>query len=123
MERLERERATVAAMVRIYCRAHHGGPALCRQCQALLQYASYRLDRCPFAADKPTCAACPIHCYRAAERQRMREVMRWAGPRMLWRHPYLAIRHLLDERRDRRTARRGAARPNPGIVTAAGERE
>jgi len=29
----------------------------------------------------------------------MREVMRFAGPRMMWRHPYLAIRHLLDERK------------------------
>lgn len=123
MGRLERERATVAAMVRLYCRGHHGGRTLCRDCAALIEYADYRLDRCPFETDKPTCVACPIHCYRAAERERMREVMRYAGPRMLWRHPYLAIRHLLDERRDRRTARRGAARPNPGMVTAAGERE
>ncbi len=30
----------------------------------------------------------------------MREVMRFAGPRMLARHPYLAIRHLLDDRRE-----------------------
>ncbi|MEP0775407.1 MAG: nitrous oxide-stimulated promoter family protein [Acidobacteriota bacterium] len=115
MGRLERERKTVAAMVRIYCRAHHGGPALCQECQALLHYADYRLDRCPFAADKPTCVACPIHCYRPAERQRMREVMRFAGPRMLWRHPYLAIRHLLDERRDRRRlARREEGPEAPG---------
>jgi len=118
MDRLTRERATVAAMVRIFCRAHHGGPALCRDCAALLQYANYRLDRCPFDADKPTCVACPVHCYRPAERQRMREVMRYAGPRMLWRHPYLAIRHLLDERRDRRAARRAAARPKTAQLTA-----
>ncbi len=121
MDRLTRERATVAAMVRIFCEAHHGGPALCRDCAALLQYANYRLDRCPFEADKPTCVACPIHCYRAAERQRMREVMRYAGPRMLWRHPYLAIRHLLDERRDRRSPRRGTAQlklRRPGAATA-----
>ena len=31
--------------------------------------------------------------------RRVREMMRYAGPRMLWRHPVLAIRHLLDGRR------------------------
>lgn len=110
-------------MVRLFCRAHHGGRALCPDCAALLAYADYRLDRCPFEADKPTCVACPVHCYRPQQRQRMREVMRYAGPRMLWRHPYLAIRHLLDERRDRRAARHGAVRPNTASVTAARERE
>jgi hypothetical protein len=29
----------------------------------------------------------------------MREVMRFAGPRMLARHPFLAIMHLIDDRR------------------------
>jgi hypothetical protein len=29
----------------------------------------------------------------------MREVMRFAGPRMLARHPWLAIMHLIDDRR------------------------
>lgn len=29
----------------------------------------------------------------------MKQVMRWAGPRMLWRHPILTIRHLIDDRR------------------------
>jgi hypothetical protein len=39
------------------------------------------------------------HCYRPEMRQRVREVMRFAGPKMLLRHPLLAVRHLLDERR------------------------
>jgi hypothetical protein len=57
-----------------------------------------RLNRCPFGQDKPTCATCPIHCYKPKLRERIREVMRFAGPRMLWRHPILAIRHVLDGR-------------------------
>ncbi|MDI9444206.1 MAG: nitrous oxide-stimulated promoter family protein [Planctomycetota bacterium] len=32
-------------------------------------------------------------------RQRVKEVMQYAGPRMLLRHPVLAVRHLLDNRR------------------------
>jgi hypothetical protein len=25
--------------------------------------------------------------------------MRWAGPRMLWRHPLLTVLHLIDDKR------------------------
>jgi len=98
--RLTRERKTVTAMLRIYCRGHHGDRReLCEECAQLHAYAMCRLDRCPFGADKPACAACPIHCYKADRREQIRQVMRYAGPRMLWRHPLLAIRHLLDGRR------------------------
>jgi predicted amidophosphoribosyltransferase len=84
-------------MIGIYCRAHHGtGRELCASCDELLNYAICRLDRCPFGADKTTCARCPIHCYKPAMRERVRNVMRYAGPRMMFRHPILALRHLLD---------------------------
>ena len=58
-----------------------------------------RLEKCPFGSEKPTCATCPIHCYRPSMRERMRDVMRESGPWMLWHHPILTIRHMLDERR------------------------
>jgi hypothetical protein len=32
-------------------------------------------------------------------REQMRVVMRWAGPRMILRHPVMGIAHLIDERR------------------------
>jgi hypothetical protein len=38
-------------------------------------------------------------------RDRVKEVMRFSGPRMLLRHPILAIRHLLDGRRERGEAK------------------
>lgn len=107
--RLDRERRTVHAMLALYCRHHHGGRgSLCAECASLGAYADRRLDHCPYGPDKPTCVNCPIHCYRADERDRMREVMRFAGPRMLWRHPILAIRHLLDGRREAPEGRRQA---------------
>lgn len=92
---------TVAAMVRIYCRATHGLPrgSLCDACDALVCYADARLATCPFGREKTTCRECPVHCYRAAERTAMKDVMHYAGPRMLWRHPVLAIRHLWLERK------------------------
>lgn len=65
-----RERKTVTAMLRIFCRAHHDGrQGLCADCSQLHAYAMCRLDRCPFGAAKPTCAACPIHCYKADRRE------------------------------------------------------
>ncbi len=110
--RMARERRTLAAMVRLYCRGvHRPAPApgagykpvpteLCHSCGELLDYALARLDRCPFSgAEKPTCANCPVHCYSPEMRARVKEVMRFAGPRMLWRHPGLALLHLLDSRR------------------------
>jgi len=102
--RLARELATIRAMVGIYCRDHHGNGgtargSLCAECRGLMDYATRRLDRCVFGDDKPTCANCKVHCYTATMREQVRVVMRYAGPRMLWRHPCLAIAHVVDGRR------------------------
>jgi len=102
----------MAVMVELYCHAHHkSADALCAQCSELLHYAESRLDHCPFGAQKPTCAACPIHCYKPTQRERMRAVMRYAGPRMLWRHPVLALAHLLDQHRQPVPSGRQRGRP------------
>jgi hypothetical protein len=98
--RRAREQKTIEAMVRMYCRRHHHGMGgLCSGCGELLEYATRRLERCVFGDAKPTCANCVVHCYSADRREQIRVVMRWAGPRMLLRHPILGIRHLLDGRR------------------------
>jgi hypothetical protein len=98
--RLERERRTVESMIALYCRrVHRTGEDLCPECSELAACARRRLEKCPFGDDKPTCADCPIHCYQPAIREQIQRVMRYAGPRMLLRHPYLAIRHMLDGRR------------------------
>ena len=102
--RLRRERRTMASMVALACRdLHGGGDGLCPECAELVAYAERRIGICPFGDDKPTCASCPIHCYRPGPRERMREVMRYAGPRMIWRHPLLALWHLIDSRFHRHT--------------------
>ncbi|MCP4542946.1 MAG: nitrous oxide-stimulated promoter family protein [Chloroflexi bacterium] len=95
--RIIRENKTVQAMIHIYCRGQHGaGDELCSECSELLGYARERLVRCPFQEGKTTCANCAIHCYKHDMRERVRVVMRYAGPRMLSRHPILALLHLLD---------------------------
>jgi hypothetical protein len=98
--RRRRELLTMNAMMRMYCRHHHGGASLCDECSGLSDYARRRLERCVFGDAKPTCANCTVHCYRAGERERIRVMMRWAGPRMILRHPFLAFMHkAVDGRR------------------------
>jgi exonuclease VII small subunit len=95
--RLERERLTLEAMMRIYCRDHHGdGQQFCRECTELLAYANQRLKQCRFGANKPTCAKCPVHCYQRDRREQIKMVMRYAGPQMIWRHAILSLWHFLD---------------------------
>ncbi|MFH1918531.1 MAG: nitrous oxide-stimulated promoter family protein [Planctomycetota bacterium] len=94
---IAREKRTIRAMVEIYCQAHHdSNGAVCDDCRAVLEYAHARLDHCPFGGGKTTCAQCPIHCYKAKMRAKMKEIMRHAGPRMACRHPIMAIRHQLQ---------------------------
>ena len=63
----------------------------------LLDYAYQRRDHCKFGEKKPTCKKCPIHCYKPDMKKKMREAMRYAGPRMMWYHPIAAIKHLIRE--------------------------
>ncbi|MBI2437760.1 MAG: nitrous oxide-stimulated promoter family protein [Lentisphaerae bacterium] len=116
VSRFRFEEKTLRAMIAIYCARMHGqgGPpatlarsdcglgALCAECAALERYALNRLENCVFGAQKPTCAACAIHCYQPTMREKVQAVMRFSGPLMLKYHPILALVHLL--RRFRRQA-------------------
>ena len=117
--RIAREKRTIAAMLGIYCRDHHGPrDGLCGKCAGLLDYAHRRLGVCPFQEAKPACNHCQVHCYSAFMRERVKTVMRYAGPRMLLRHPVLSLFHMLDKLRPapalaakKRTARDGSQNP------------
>lgn len=98
MGRIESEKKTVGMMVRLYCKRFEGNRYLCQECTELLSYAEERLDRCMFGNEKPTCKKCPVHCYKPEMRERVRKVMRWAGPRMMLYHPLKAIKHLIREK-------------------------
>ena len=99
MSKIETEKQMVAAMIRLYCHAKghsRNGTDLCQGCAELLSYAHKRLERCKFGNAKPSCTRCPVHCYKPAMREQIRQVMRYSGPRMLLHNPVLAIRHLWD---------------------------
>ncbi len=101
MGRLERERKTIAIMVGLYCSGRHGTKGkLCEECSEVLNYALERLDSCPYGTDKPACDRCPIHCYKKDMRAKIKEIMKYSGPKMIFRNPYLAIAHFVDRRKE-----------------------
>jgi hypothetical protein len=91
---IETEKHTVETMVRMYCRGHHRKAGPCDECGELLEYALGRLDHCRFGDSKPACKNCPVHCYAPGMRVRMRDVMKYSGPRLMLVHPRMALRHL-----------------------------
>ena len=88
----------------MYCDAHHGhrfrvpfvfehvkvpakvakGPELCDECKRLLRHAVVMRALCPLDP-KPKCRNCPQHCYRPLYKDQMEEVMKYAGPRSLFK--------------------------------------
>ncbi len=83
MTRIEREKQTVRKMIDIYCHHHLKQESMLEEYLLLADYACQRLDHCQFGEQKKTCKRCPVHCYAPKEREQIREVMRWTGPRML----------------------------------------
>lgn len=131
----EREQEIVSQMIALYCKGNHsahrsapprerGGEMqrvrkgaalrergsgerrdLCPECAELEAYAHARSERCPFMEEKTFCSNCTVPCYRPEMRGRIRTVMRYAGPRMLFHHPVMAIRHMIEAQRERRRVR------------------
>jgi 23S rRNA C2498 (ribose-2'-O)-methylase RlmM len=98
--RIKREKKTIDAMVRLYCRKHHGTDGeLCQECSELHDYAMLRLSMCPFQENKSTCGKCLVHCYKPDMKEKVAKVMRYSGPRMLLHHPVLALHHVFDGRK------------------------
>ena len=99
----EREKRMVTEMIALYCRKNHGTKkgTLCPNCAALTQYACARSDKCPFMETKTFCSNCNVHCYRPEMREKIRTVMRYAGPRMIFHHPAAALRHIYETKKEK----------------------
>ena len=99
----EQEKVIVPLMIRIYCKKKHRmKTGLCTECQALHEYAMLRADKCPFMETKTFCSNCKVHCYKKDMREKIREVMRFSGPRMIFYHPIMAIRHVIESKKEKR---------------------
>jgi len=90
------ELETIKKMILLHCQHEHSRSPneLCPECSRLYTYAEQRMDKCVYGDNKPVCSECPVHCYKPAMREEVKKVMRYAGPRMMWQSPILAIRYL-----------------------------
>ena len=99
----EREKEVVSLMIRLYCKKQHGTKGgLCIACNELNEYAKLRSDKCPFMESKTFCSNCKVHCYKKDMREKIRQVMRFSGPRMIFHHPVMVIRHVIETKKEKR---------------------
>lgn len=100
----EKEIQVVTLMIEKYCRKKHKtkGHELCKDCAELLDYVKLRRGKCPFGDNKPFCSNCRIHCYQQEMRDKIKEVMRFSGPRMITSHPILTVSHVIQTQKQRK---------------------
>lgn len=99
----EREKAMVSQMVALYCKKNHKVKnGLCPDCAELSEYERQRSDKCPFMETKTFCSNCRVHCYKPEMREKIRAVMRFSGPRMIFHHPVTAMRHVIETKKEKK---------------------
>jgi len=103
LNKREKEVKTIPVMIKMYCNHHHKTKKgeLCEECKKLNDYSLYRLNKCPFKYNKKFCNFCKVHCYQAEMREKIKEVMKFSGPRMIFTHPLFAISHLFQKIRSK----------------------
>lgn len=94
----EKDRATLNAIARIYCDAHHGeapkdSDGLCSSCCAAVESTMDRVSVCPFG-HAGNCEDCSVKCQRGGDQKRIKEIMKYAAPRMFLRHPLMSLEYL-----------------------------
>lgn len=100
------EKKLIEFMIGVYCRGNHKRKMtkhemrhkenFCDECRELYKYACERIDKCPFTETKTFCSSCIVHCYKPHMREKIRKVMKYAGPRMMIYSPKLAVKHIVD---------------------------
>ena len=109
-----RDVRTLVLFITLYCRHRHKGvikdavaapaidfeaicgstPMLCPDCTKLLVHASVKRIHCP-VDPKPACKHCLQHCYHPRYRERIKEVMRFSGRRLVLSGRLDLLLHLL----------------------------
>lgn len=103
LDKREKEKELVSQMIRLYCmKKHNTKHELCEDCKKLDEYARERSDKCPFMETKTFCSNCKVHCYKPEMREKIRMVMRFSGPRMLLHHPLIALKHVIETKKEKK---------------------
>ncbi len=101
MDKIQNEKRIVKLMIELYCKRRHKEKQLCNNCTQLLKYSIERAEKCPNKNNKTFCSNCKTHCYKPEMREKIREVMRFSGPQMVFYHPIIAVKHLIDTKKER----------------------
>lgn len=92
----DKEKKIVKLMISIYCKGHKHlclQGEFCQSCNDLIEYVDKRIERCPFIETKSYCSNCTVHCYKKDMRIKIKEVMKYSGPRMIFIHPLMVVDH------------------------------
>jgi hypothetical protein len=112
--KLLRDLKTLATFIDVYCKHRHehaekgpvklktydvemiaGRPVvLCESCRKLFAHAFVKRSNCPMEP-KPACKHCPSHCYHPTYREKIQEVMRFSGRKIMMGGRLDYLYHLL----------------------------
>ena len=76
----EKEKKLIPIMITMYCKGNHkierkkqciGHSDTCTECKELIEYALFRLEKCPFKENKKFCSFCKVHCYKPEMRKKI----------------------------------------------------
>lgn len=98
MEKVDRDRRTLEAIGRIYCGGNHVDAAkdsagMCPECREAIEQTLARASSCPHGHEG-NCQDCKTQCQRGEAQERIRVIMRYAAPRMAFRHPIMTFEYL-----------------------------
>ena len=109
----QKESEVVTLMISLYCKKKHDcSGELCADCAELLEYVKLRRNRCPWGDKKPFCSNCKIHCYKPDMRAKIKDVMKFSGPRIVFRHPIIAVKHLIETKRQKKKLKQEEQKSN-----------
>jgi hypothetical protein len=97
-KKINSEKNIVKMMILYYCKKKHFSKNdLCCDCEKLIEYSWLKLDKCPYGENKPACSKCEIHCYSAPMRKKIKDIMRYSGPRTIYIYPAVSIKHFISK--------------------------
>lgn len=100
--RIQEEKDLIETMISIYCKGkghkRKENQELCESCNELKIFAFLQINKCVKldTNQKAICGLCKYKCYsRNKEMElKMKEVMKYSGPRMIFKHPIKTIKHV-----------------------------
>lgn len=97
-----RDLKTLEAIGRIYCKAHHQGTeqdeaGLCPSCREAVESTFARAANCPNHQTN-NCEDCEVKCQRGDAQKRIKQIMRYSAPRMIFCHPLMTLEYLRKKR-------------------------